>query len=275
MILQEYNLINQKLFDTLPRFRIVECVENAYSSLINSMLGKKNIYNIFIENQTICSLFHSLIVTEIIHYDSDWRSGIQGNECDLVHKSGISLQIKTKSSVDGIAGNRYFNKNVYSPNDEFYICVNFLPFDSICKIRAGLIKPGWWKSQSGNGNSAVVKKEYLDFLPTLFGSYIKDLNFASISSFGKKTINQLKKMKIDRLCDLHNEEKYRLMKDTLSKNKIKNLLPYFAYAKERIYYEKNHKQFYELYEEQNIARFSYLFQTKHVKNFNLHNKKPA
>lgn len=222
----------KKLFSVLPEKDLVKCVEEAFSNLLHTRSGPYSINQMQIEKQNICGLFHSLIVTEIVNRLPGWKQGRQGLEPDIVHESGITLQVKTKSSPEGIAGNRYSSKNEYSDPSEYYLCVNFLPNDCICKIRAGWIESSWWKPQTGNGNASVLSREKLDSLPLLKGNYLKNLNLIAINGVGEKTLEQLHKQHIFILKDLLHDQKLQKAKKILSHESIEQVLDLLSFIKE-------------------------------------------
>lgn len=199
---------NRQFFTEVAADRLVTCVETAFRHLLHTRSGPYTLQEMRIEKQNICGLFHSLIVTEIVGQLPGWREGRQGVEPDIVHDSGLTLQVKTRSTPDGIAGNRYTNQNHYADPSEYYLCVNFLPHDSICKIRAGWVEADWWKPQTGNGNASTLKKEWLETLPLLEGTYLEDLNLAAVPGIGEKTLAALHEQQIYRLKDLHNPETF-------------------------------------------------------------------
>lgn len=205
---------NQLLFNTLPREKIVSCVEEAFEKLNQTSFGSVSILNASFPSQIFCSIFHELIVLEISEQPG-WKAGKQGKEADLVHESGVSLQVKTNSSVDGIAGNRHANKNQYSDPSEFYLCVNFIPKDCICKIRAGWVNAVSWKPQKGKGNAAVLKKEHLREMPLLYGNYLKEVNLISVDGIGDKSLEKLSDLGIYRMKDLFTIKNYIVAKGVL------------------------------------------------------------
>ena len=205
---------NQLLFDTLPCEKIVSCVEEAFDKLNQTTFGSVSILDASFPSQIFCSIFHELIVLEISKLPG-WKAGKQGKEADLVHDSDISLQVKTNSSVDGIAGNRHSSKNLYSDPSEFYLCVNFIPKDCICKIRAGWVNSTSWKPQRGKGNASVLKKEHLQHLRFLYGEYLKEVNLISIEGIGDKSLEKLSDLGIHRVKDLLPIKNYIVAKQIL------------------------------------------------------------
>lgn len=205
---------NQLLFDTLPCDKIVSCVEEAFEKLNQTTFGSVSILDASFPSQIFCSIFHELIVLEISKVPG-WRAGKQGKEADLVHESDVTLQVKTNSSVDGIAGNRHANKNQYADPSEFYLCVNFIPKDCICKIRAGWVNAASWKPQKGKGNASVLKKEHLRDLPLLYGDYLKETNLISIEGIGDKSLEKLSEKGIFRVKDLLTVKNYIVAKRVL------------------------------------------------------------
>lgn len=218
---------HKTLFQVLPKQTIVHCVEEAFDKLQDGQFKNIRLSSLEVSKQIICGLFHELIVHEISSLPN-WRSGKQKVEADLVHTSGIQLQIKTSSSVDGIAGNRYSSQNEYSDPSEFYICVNFIPFQNISKIRAGFIPADSWKPQRGKGNAASLKKEVLDVLPFLFGSYIKTLPLSCISGIGEKTAEKLANKGFFRVKDIHTNDDLLLVNQIVKKDSTSKILEEYS-----------------------------------------------
>lgn len=210
---------NKLLFDVLPQHIIVSCVEEAFDKLNQTSFGHISISDASFPSQIFCSIFHELIVY-LIAENKGWKAGKQGKEADLVHESGLSLQIKTNSSVDSIAGNRHSSKNKYSDPSEYYLCVNFIPNDCICKIRAGWVNYNSWKPQKGKGNAAVLKKEMLRDMPLLYGEYLKEMNLISVEGIGDKSLESLQNIGISKMKDLFYVKNYVLAKTILQERSI-------------------------------------------------------
>lgn len=214
---------HETLFQFLPKETIVQCIEEAFDKLQHGHFKDIPLSSLEVSKQVVCGLFHELIVHEISSL-SGWRSGKQKIEADLVHTNGIQLQIKTSSSPDGIAGNRYSSQNQYTDPSEFYICVNFSPFRNISKIRAGFVPSDSWKPQQGKGNAASLKKEVLDALPFLSGSYIQSLPLFCIAGIGEKTTEKLTNKGFSYVRDIHTIDDLALVKKMIKKDSTSKIL---------------------------------------------------
>jgi hypothetical protein len=219
---------NELLFDCIATNDVVNAVEKAFSELNKGSFGEWTVENMSLSPQVLCGIFHELIVNEISKLPG-WRPGLQKKEFDIVHDSGIQLQVKTKSDSEGIAGNRYSSKTEYSDPSGYYLCVNFLPKDSICKIRIGWVEADWWKPQNGNGNASVLPKDKLNELVFLYGDYLKSLNLIAVESFGEKTIEKLKTENITTLSDFLNQDKYIKAKKLLSEKQMIHINDYLLH----------------------------------------------
>lgn len=219
---------HEPLFEFLPQDIIVSCVEKAFENLNSGTFGEKSIRTMTLSKQVICGIFHELIVNEISQLP-DWYPGKQGEEADIVHFDGLQLQVKTSTSFEGIAGNRYSSQNEYSDPSEFYLCVNFIPFKCITKIRAGFVESDSWKPQTGKGNAATLSLECLNAMPFLKGSYIEEILLSSIKGIGKSTLAKLGE--IQKLYHLKNPEFYRKAKSIIPTKSWSEIEPLLSYLK--------------------------------------------
>lgn len=210
---------NNLFFEKLPQQTIVKCVMDAFNKLTSTHFGNLPINNVKFSSQIFCSIFHELIVHEISKLP-DWEAGKQNKEADLVHVDGMPLQVKTNSNPDGIAGNRHSSKSSYSDPSEYYLCVNFIPNDCICKIRAGWIDSTSWKPQKGKGNASVLKKTILNDVPLLYGKYLNDANLLSVEGVGIRMLEKLHNEGINKIDDLTSIKKYILAKKILRENSM-------------------------------------------------------
>lgn len=217
--------MNDELFSILPHFMIESAVSSAFMLLNEATFGNIPLADLSISSQIECGLFHELIVHEISKYEG-WRPGLQKKDCDLVHDSGLQIQVKTKSDPDGIAGNRYTNTSNYTDPSGFYLCVNFIPRNCICKIRAGWVEADGWKPQSGKGNAATLKKEARDSLEWITGPYIKGIHISALKGFGEKVVLSLQGIGIERVYDFFDEKLFEKGFSLLNKAQKDTLLSF-------------------------------------------------
>lgn len=225
--MNEKDNLNKILYSCLSHEKINSCVEQAFSNLCQGTFGTQKLSDISIASQVYCGLLHELIVEEISATVPGWSKGKQKVEFDLVHESGIQLQIKTKSGTEGIAGNRFSSESTYLNASCYYLCVNFLPKLCICKIRTGWIDSSWWKPQNGKGNSATLSREKLDCLDFLKGKYIMNLRMHALDGFGVQIAKKLSQKGVNTLSDLLQPDRLNSITPFLSSRQrvtIENLL---------------------------------------------------
>ena len=223
-----YDGKNDELFSLLPQDVILQAVDQAYDNLRHTVFGNLNIQDVQLSSHVHCTILHELIVTEIASLPG-WRAGRQKVEPDIIHESGIGLQVKTRSEPDGIAGNRHSCKSAYSDPSEYYLCVNFIPNDCVCRVRAGWVESSWWKSQKGKGNAAYIKSDKLRLVPMLYGDYINKLNLIALEGFGSLTVLKLQDRNIHSIGDFKRKRAFETAESILNKtqlSKVKQLLSY-------------------------------------------------
>ena len=198
---------NEKLFELISKEETVEAVTKAFDNLNMATLGDLKLSKMNISKQVVCGLFHELIVHEIAKLPG-WYAGEQKVEADLAHKSGLQLQVKTSTSAKNIAGNRYASGNLYSDPSEYYLCVNYIPFECITKIRSGFVQSDSWNPQNGSGNAAFLSKDTLNKLSFLGGEYLLNLPLNCIEGIGEKAYSNLKDNSLERLEDIKTIEDF-------------------------------------------------------------------
>lgn len=199
---------NEKLFELITKEQIVDSVQRAFKNLNKATLGDLKLSDMTISKQVICGLFHELIVHEISKLPG-WYAGEQKVEADLAHHSGLQLQVKTSTHPNNIAGNRYASGNLYNDPSEYYLCVNYIPFECITKIRSGFVKAENWNPQSGSGNAATLNKETLNSLCFLNGDYLRDVPLNYLDGIGEKTYLKLKAVSFNKLEDIKTVKDYK------------------------------------------------------------------
>lgn len=230
VVMDDLDEKNQILYSYLLPDEINSCVLRAFDNLCVGTLGPWKLSTMNIASQVSCGLFHELIVKEISSSIPGWSQGKQKINFDLVHESGIQLQIKTKSGTEGIAGNRFSPESTYLKASSYYLCVNFIPHVCICKVRSGWVESDWWKPQNGKGNAATLPREKLDLLDFLPGEYIKDLRLFALDGFGIQMSKRLSQRGVNTLSDLLCPETLKNITSLLSTKQLKtieNMLLYF------------------------------------------------
>ena len=139
-----------------PRFplddeTVLQHVISANEALRQATFGRWQFSDLHPGTQVVCGLFHELIVKEF-SIAPGWRVGVPKQEPDVANESdpGKSFEVKTSSSLNYIASNRYsWTNEAYNP-DRYYLCVNFNARDfTLYRIRVGFIRKEAWRSQRG------------------------------------------------------------------------------------------------------------------------------
>jgi hypothetical protein len=220
---------HQVLYSHLSPEMIACCVTRAFDNLCSGTFGSRKLSDMSAVSQVICGVLHELIVQEISELPG-WSKGEQKVDFDVVHESGLQLQIKTKSGAEGIAGNRYAPDSEYLEASGFYLCVNFLPFECICKIRSGWVESSWWVSQSGKGNASTLPKDKLDLLDFIPGQYLENLHLLAVDGVGHKTWEKLSLIGFNKISDLMNEDAMEEVLDYLTMKQIESIHKIIEYV---------------------------------------------
>lgn len=161
--------------------KIVKIVEEAFEDFKEGRfrdmrLGKE----IVPEKQVQAGILHELIVARFSKLEG-YREGLAKHDKDIeyIRNKQFSIEVKTSSNPDRIAGNRMTAGLVsYSDPSGYYLCINFDPYlknkeqvPQLRKIRFGWIDAKKWKPQTGKGQASTLSAETLRRLNTLF---IKD-----------------------------------------------------------------------------------------------------
>jgi hypothetical protein len=174
----------------LPCDQVVARVCAARDAVATARFGRWSFSDLSAGTQVVCGIFHELIVQELSTLEG-WRPGEPKREPDVVAvaEPQASYEVKTSSSMNGIAGNRYSSTlDAYDP-DRYYLCVNFDARAFIVfRIRVGFIRREGWQPQRGRGNVAMLKREAVQSLRECYGEFMLDAPPTNIPGFGAKTM---------------------------------------------------------------------------------------
>ncbi|MBI5223900.1 ScaI family restriction endonuclease [Candidatus Micrarchaeota archaeon] len=129
------------------------------------------------EKQVQAGILHELVVARFSRL-AGFREGMQKHDKDIacIKDTRLSLEVKTASNPNRIAGNRHTaGKTEYSDPSGYFLCINFDPYlkdktqrPRLRKIRFGWISADKWKPQNGKGQAATLSAETLDTLDLLY-----------------------------------------------------------------------------------------------------------
>ena len=177
----------------LPDKTVLACVISANNALRQATFGQWRFSELHPGAQVVCGIFHELIVKEFSTLQG-WRAGVPKQEPDVASEADPqeSFEVKTSSSLSGIASNRYsWTNEAYDP-DLYYTCVNFDARDlTLFRVRVGFIRRKAWRPQRGRGNVAMLKREALENLHECYGGFLLDAPVKSLPGFGEVTANTL------------------------------------------------------------------------------------
>jgi hypothetical protein len=214
-----------------PRFPapddiVLDCVISASNALQGATFGRWRFAELQPGTQVVCGIFHELIVKEFSTLP-EWRAGVPKTEPDVVNETAPqkSFEVKTSSSLNSIASNRYsWTHEAYDP-DSYYLCVNFDPRGfTLYRVRIGFVKREAWRPQRGRGNVAMLKREALENLHECFGEFLLRAPVVNITSLGKKTANTLSSSGIHTVGELL--ASLNEVQDSLSRRQVENALNY-------------------------------------------------